>query len=139
MQSSRACRVYSPLPLRLRLHNAGYCPTCAGWRQLPAGLRCAVASVGSGQVASAYGRNSRSPVETCNECKKFTERGLGNEEYQPHRTGLRTGPAILFTGFAGRPSEVARPCGAIFPWIYRNLCPLRRTGKPICRIQPAAK
>ncbi len=48
MQSSRAQRVYSPLPLRLRLHNAGYCPTCAGWRQLPAGLRYAVAVSGSG-------------------------------------------------------------------------------------------
>ena len=48
MQSSRARRVYSPLPLRLRLHNAGYCPTCGGWRQPTAGLRCAVAVSGSG-------------------------------------------------------------------------------------------
>ena len=48
MQSSRARRVYSPLPLRLRLHNAGYCPTCVGWRQFTAGLRCAVAVSGSG-------------------------------------------------------------------------------------------
>ena len=48
MQSSRARRVYSPLPLRLRLHNAGSCPTCVGWRQFPAGLPCGTASVGSG-------------------------------------------------------------------------------------------
>ena len=50
MQSSRARRVYSPLSLRLRLHNAGYCPTCVGWRQFRAGLRYAVAVSGFGQV-----------------------------------------------------------------------------------------